>query len=102
MDDSMHLDAAFLLAGLRMPSYTLEQQVGEKRDGCGVYDLEPFHPFGRLATAAVRGKDFAVCGVQVTVYSLKYRFGTSLVGIRQRAATYFEGYAKMRQFTGLG
>lgn len=37
----------FFLSGLGMPSNTLENQVGEERDGRGVYDLEPPHPFRR-------------------------------------------------------
>ncbi len=37
-----------------MASDTFEKQVGEQGDGRGVDDLKPFHPFWRLAAAAVR------------------------------------------------
>ena len=37
----MHLESAFLLACLGMPSYALEDKVGEKRDGRGIDDLKP-------------------------------------------------------------
>ena len=36
-----YLDSAFLLACLGMTSYTLEDEVGEKRDGRGIDDLQP-------------------------------------------------------------
>ena len=90
MDDGMYLDAAFFLPRFGMPSHTLEEKVGEQRDGRGVDNLKPFHPFRRLAASAVRGKDVAVCGVQVAVDDLEYRFGASLVGIGQCAATDFK------------
>ena len=37
----MHLDPAFLPACLWMPSHTLEDEVGEERDGRRINDLKP-------------------------------------------------------------
>ena len=44
MDVGMNLDAPFLLSRLRMPAHTLEDEVGEQRDGGGVDDLQAFKP----------------------------------------------------------
>ena len=48
------LYAAFLPARFRMSPHALEKQVGEKRDGCGVYDLEAALPLRHLPLSAVR------------------------------------------------
>ena len=50
----MNLDTAFLPAHLRMAPHSLENGVGEQTDSRRVYDTQPFHPFLRAATAAVR------------------------------------------------
>ena len=34
----VYLDAAFLLSCLRMPPNSLENGIGEQRDGCGIND----------------------------------------------------------------
>lgn len=50
----MNFDAAFLLSGLGMASDTLDNCIGEQRDGRGIDDAQPFHPFFSTATSAVR------------------------------------------------
>ena len=101
MDDRVHLDSAFFLPGLGMPSDALENQVGEERDGSGVYCLEPIHPFRRLAASAVRRKHLPVSAVQLAACLLENVFRASLVGVRQRAAPDFERQAEVAQFTRL-
>ena len=70
-------------ACFRMTPYALEYQVGEQRNGCGIYYLKPVHPFGVFAASAVRYKFAFVSGIQVAVYRLKY--------------AYFEGYTNVCQ-----
>jgi hypothetical protein len=40
MDVGVNLDSAFLLSCLRMAAHTLEDEVGEERDGRGINDLQ--------------------------------------------------------------
>ena len=54
MDDGMDLDAALLLPRLRVTPHTLENGVGEKRDGGGINDPEPLNPLLRAVSSAVR------------------------------------------------
>ena len=56
----MDFYAAFLFACLRMTTRALEYQVGEQRNGCGIYYLKPVHPFGVFAASAVRHKFVSV------------------------------------------
>ena len=56
MNDGMNLDAFLLLPCLGMPTHTLENYVGEQCYGGGVNDSQPFHPFLRAITTAVRRK----------------------------------------------
>lgn len=56
----MDFYAAFLFACPRMTTHALEYQVGEQRNGCGIYYLKPVHPFGVFAASAVRYKFVSV------------------------------------------
>ena len=54
VDVGVNLNSAFFLSCLRMASHALEYEVGEERNGRGIYDLQPMEPFGNLPAAAVR------------------------------------------------
>ena len=71
MYDRVYLDTALLLPGFGMTSYTLEDDVGEQRNGCGVNDSEPLDPLFRTITSAVRGKNVSIGGIQVALHFLK-------------------------------
>ena len=96
------LYAAFLPARFRTPPHALEKQVGEKRDGCGVYDLEAAQPLRHLPLSAVRGKLALVGGVQVAVGRLEDVWGPPGVGIRERRTPGHHAYPQMRQLASLG
>ena len=84
MDVGMDLDSSFFLSRLRMSSHALENEVGEQRDGRGVYDLQPFEPCRNLPAPAVRGKFVLVGGIQIPVYGLEDTLLAAGIGIRQR------------------
>ena len=50
----MDFNAAFLFACLRMATNALENGIGEQAYGCGIDDAQPFYPFFRAVTPAVR------------------------------------------------
>ena len=83
VDVGMHLDSALLLPCLRMPAHTLEDEVGEQRDGRRVDDLQAFQPCRDLPASAVRGKFALIGGIQVPVYGLKDALLAAGIGIRQ-------------------
>ena len=93
---------ALLPARFRMPPHALEKQVGEKRDGCGVYDLEAALPLRHLPLSAVRGKLTLVGGVQVPVDRLEDALVASGIGIGERGSPRHHAYPEMCQLAGLG
>ena len=95
MDVGVDLYAALLPARLRMMAHTLEYEVGEERDGCGIDDLKPVKPLRGLALAAVRGKLVLVGGIQVPVGLLEDAFRPAGVGVGERTAAGHHAYAKM-------
>ena len=50
----MNLDAAFLLSRFGMTSHSLENGIGEQCHGRRIDDAQPFYPFFRTVTPAVR------------------------------------------------
>ena len=71
MYDRVYLNTALLLSCFGMTSYTLEDDVGEQRNGCGVNDSEPLDPLFRTITSAVLGKNVSIGGIQVAIHFLK-------------------------------
>ena len=84
-----------------MTSYTLEDDVGEQRNGCGVNDSEPLDPLFRTITSAVRGKNVSIGGIQVAIHFLKELLRPPGICIRQRTALRDIIYADMVQFANL-
>lgn len=98
MDDGVYLDAAFLLSRLRMAAYALKNHVGEQRDSGRVNDSQPFHPFLRPVTSAVRRKLLPVRLVHVAVNVLEELLRASGIGIRQGATLRNLVYAYVMEF----
>ena len=65
--DRVYLNTALLLSCFGMTSYTLENDVGEQRNGCGVNDSEPLDPLFRTISA-VRRKNVSIGGIQVAIH----------------------------------
>ena len=86
MNDGMDFYATFLLSCLRMAAYALEYDVGKQGYGRGINNPQPFHPFLRAVTAAVRRKFVLVRLVKVAVNILEELLRASGVGIGQSAA----------------
>lgn len=80
----MDFDAAFLLARFRMPSHTLEDEVGEQCDGCRIQYLQTVYPFRHLSFSAVRGKFVLIGGIQVPICKFKDTFTATGICIGER------------------
>ena len=52
--DRVYLDAALLLSGPGMSADTLENGIGEQRNGRGINDSKLLYPFFRTIASAVR------------------------------------------------
>lgn len=52
--DRVFFDAAFLLSRPGLPANSLENGIGEQRDGCGIDDSELLYPSFRAIASAVR------------------------------------------------
>ena len=63
----VRLDTPFLLAGLGMSSDSLENSIGEQRDGSGINDSKLFYPLFRAVASAVRGKNVFIGGIQIAI-----------------------------------
>ena len=70
----VYLDATFLLSCLRMPPNSLENSIGEQRDGCGINDSKLLYPLFRAIASAVRGKNVFIGGIQVAIDFFKELF----------------------------
>src|SRR5574344_850061 len=84
-----------------MAAHTFEQQIGEKRDCCGVYDSEAFQPRFTGIVPAVRRKAGLVLLIEVPVYLLKELLGASCVCVRQSASAWDGFQSQMPQLTHL-
>ena len=98
----VHLHASLLPARLRMPAHTLEDEVGEERDGGGVEYLQAAEPLRHLPLPAVRGKLFLVGGVQVAVRRLEDALAAAGVRVGGRGAARYQADAQVRQLASLG
>ena len=69
--DRVYFDATLLLSGLGMSADTLENGIGEQRNGRGINDSKLLYPFFRTIASAVRGKNVLIGSIQVSIYFLE-------------------------------